>query len=223
MAPIRAALKPHALVVVVSWVVLLAAGAAWAGHRQPDYHGPESKCINGKYLHWNNPSKRYEIHTAGFPSGFTSRIDDAAAQWNGVGSSFTLTRDSGVAQDIRMMAVDGPANILAYTSLSYSCSTRAILSADITFDSGEDWYTGTGDAGNGIVGCFPVDCPVDAWSVATHEFGHFGGLGHYYLHDHDALCPDDTSHHTMCRALDRGTERDRTPAQYDRAAIQAIY
>lgn len=199
---------------------VLIGGVAFAGHLQPDYHGPNARCINGKYLHWNNGFQTFSTH--GFSSSFNARLDDGEHQWDSA-SGMNYSRDPNSNRDFFFGPIDGDGRILAFTSIRYRCDTRVMSDADMKFDSGEDWYTGTGDAGNGVVGCFPGGCPTDAWSIATHEFGHMSGIGHYYLHDHDSVCQDSSSHHTMCRSNYRGTERDRTIAQYDRAAIQAIY
>jgi hypothetical protein len=49
------------------------------------------------------------------------------------------------------------------------------------------------------------------------------GLGHYYSHDDDNTCRNDSSHHSMCRTNFAGTERDRTLAEWDRAAVNTNY
>lgn len=83
----------------------------------------------------------------------------------------------------------------------------------MSFDSSEDWHTGTGNPPPS--GCVPY-C-VDAWGISTHEFGHGTGgwlsgsaAGHFDPTANPGLCgtPGATDYHTMCITYQPSTSGD---------------
>lgn len=180
--------------------------------------------------------------TATFPTGdWRARVRNGASQWNGVNQPMKFTE---VAQrsnfdpykcpptygtnGIHWRNYDGRDGALAITGM---CSTATELySTNLTFDSSEDWYTGTGDAPDGFqvgTACVVGPCKVDAWSVASHEWGHMTGFDGPYDVGHfsrsEAICADDGGQHTMCPSIKKGTERQRTLETHDRHTFDAAY
>lgn len=94
-------------------------------------------------------------------------------------------------------------------------SWTKITKFSLNLDSDRDWYTGTGDAPD-----WPPD--VDAWSIASHEFGHATGWeGHF--NDSGDQCPGDGTEATMCPVYEGGSERWRTLSDHDSHTFENQY
>ncbi len=99
--------------------------------------------------------------------------------------------------------------LLAQTRRWVSGST--IYKIEIKYDSAENWYTGTGTPG--------AD-QVDAWSVATHEFGHALGL----RETQPVNCPGGGGNATMCPSSEGyGVTYARTLEYDDRLGVTVAY
>lgn len=112
------------------------------------------------------------------PQGFLADIEAAFDKWSSVsGVKFDQVADSSTT-DIRfgLNAVDGQDNVVGetdYITSGYKTSAGldALRSADIEFDTGENWTVKAGHevSADGLT----------LYQVALHEIGHALGLDHY--------------------------------------------
>ena len=183
--------------------------------------------------------------TSTFPGGdWRARVRDGVTQWNLAGQPL-VWEQIGQRADFNPDVCPGTAatnavhwrNIpdntgaLAYTTMCrYANNPQRMWSANIVFDSSRNWYTGTGDAPDGLfnnICALPPDCQWDAWSVASHEWGHASGFngpfdsGHF--NRNESICESNSSQHTMCPSLSIGTERMRTLEVHDRHTFDNAY
>ena len=163
----------------------------------------------------------YTSSTNGMPSGARNAINQGAQDWNDLNGSVTLVAGGNVgdysaddcppqyAQNaIHYGPIDGQSQVLAVATTCRFTSGNELYSMQITFDSAENWYTGTGNPSSG---------QIDLWAVATHEFGHTIGIAHYDAAD--AVCSSNTRQ-TMCPFY---AVSQRTPADHDIHGFAAAY
>lgn len=156
------------------------------------------------------------------PAGSTNRIKQGANDWNKLGTSVRLVAGREVANyaprggcptqyqknAMHYLPIDGPSGILGIATVCSVPGSGEIHSMQITFDSSESWYTGTG---------MPPEEQIDLWSVASHEFGHTLGIEHF--ESGDPICiPDERE--TMCPFY---SPTLRIPAEHDRHGLDARY
>ena len=155
------------------------------------------------------------------PNGAENAINKGAEDWNGLNGSVTLNPGSNVgnyspdecpatfAQNaIHYKPIDGPSSVLAVATTCRFTSGNELYSMQITFDTAENWYTGTGNPSSG---------QIDLWAVATHEFGHTIGIAHFDAAD--AVCSNNTRQ-TMCPFY---AVSQRGPADHDVHGFSAAY
>lgn len=153
----------------------------------------------------NNVNYSYSPY---LPSGFRSPTNLGAVAWNNVTtSSWTFNRVSSSSNYVEYAGVDGALGAAAVTTLYMSGNqiTRFV----IRYDSSENWYTGSS---------VPGSTQIDAWSVASHEFGHALGLDHSQA----ANCPGNYSDATMCN-ITLGETRWRSLATDDANGVTFLY
>lgn len=163
----------------------------------------------------------YTASTNNMPSGAVAAINRGAKDWNDLNGSVTLIPGENVANyspdecppqyaqnAIHYAPIDGASKVLAVATTCRFTSGNELYSMQITFDTGEDWYTGTGT---------PPSGKIDLWAVATHEFGHTIGIAHFDAAD--AVCANNTRE-TMCPFY---TVSQRLPANHDVHGFTAAY
>lgn len=177
-------------------------------------------------------SQEYQFTTS-FPAlTFRDRVTDGFIAWNQLGEPVTFSRGANTSDfdpavcpptygknGIHWRAIDGPFDpstsppsgvVSAQVQTCYFTQQGTELySANMSFDSAEAWYTGTGATPDG---------QIDMWSVASHEAGHMTGWsGHYDDFQVDpAMCDYGSDfHQTMCKAHVIGTVRGRTLEAHD--------
>lgn len=119
-----------------------------------------------------------------YPAGeWRQRVGNAAQTWNSVSTSSWWWTESLIGPEglLNYYGIDGPGNVLAGTTPSLCGSNYCGF--QMTVDSAETWYTGTGT---------PSSSQNDLLSLLVHEFGHALGLGHT-----NVSCSG-TSRPTMC-------------------------
>lgn len=138
---------------------------------------------NADGIHWHEGLPTYWISTS-VPSSWRIPVLDAASTWgatlfdlNYQGTTSSTSPGSSSTHIVWRGTIPSawhsgcpPATTLACTRTSFS--GNHITDSDIVFN--KDKSMGTSDFNCTFLG--PVT--VDVQSVALHEFGHFGGLGH---------------------------------------------
>lgn len=104
-------------------------------------------------------------------AGFTSQISAAFADWTSRANIVFKQQasTSGAQITFSLSYIDGLNKVLGSTNYTYS--GQKMVSAAVTFDSGEGWHA----SGNQIVS----NDAVNFFVVAVHEIGHALGLDHY--------------------------------------------
>ncbi len=187
---------------------------------------------------WKRVSQPWRF-TRGFPSGGgeRARVRDGLRQWQNLGEPLIFSERSEVANfdpipcppptrnAIHYREVDGRWRALAFTRIC--TESGQITSFQIVFDRDEAWYWGTGDAGDRLIQ--PLGCEADAWSAASHEWGHAHGYaragcdgGGHFCESAD-ICADNSDQHTMCPQYRPGSERWRTIEEHDKHTYQQAY
>jgi hypothetical protein len=179
---------------------------------------------------WQTTSQVWNF-TQGFPTGaFRTRVRDGVAQWNNIGANFRFNEGGQVANyssttcptsgrnGVHYRTIDGSGGTLAETLMCFGAG--AMSSANIAFDSQESWYTAT---------LVPTGSQRDAWSVATHEWGHATGFYGPYANGHfnpaESICTAG-SPQTMCPTYVPPTATDpkmRTVSGHDTHTFSAAY
>lgn len=155
------------------------------------------------------------------PGGSRNAINAGAEDWNALNGSVTLIPGANVANfspdqcppsyqqnAMHYADIDGPSGVLAVATTCRFTTGNELYSMQITFDSGESWYTGTGN---------PSASQIDMWAVATHEFGHTIGIAHFDAAD--SVCSGNVRQ-TMCPFY---AVSQREPADHDTHGFTAAY
>lgn len=150
-----------------------------------------------------------------------TRVKDGAAEWDAVNTSLDFKFDGTDLSEsfndcpnaldkstvFYLSIIDPPGeDILGYTlSCPYNSDSTRLKAFHLAFDSGNSWYSGTGD---------PSASDVDTWSVATHELGHAGGFSGHFA---GAVCSSSpsTTDQTMCPNYEFGRKCWRTLETHD--------
>lgn len=149
----------------------------------------------------NNPV--YDGHV--LSSGWNNAVSNGRNQWNNVTPSpLSILRDDTSNNEVTLGATGGQAGTTTRT-----CVNGTITDADIVFNSSFTWYTGTGSPGSSW----------DAWSVATHEFGHHIGFEHT-----QGVCGgSESTKPTMCSGYSAGKTYKRSLEFDDKNGLNVIY
>ena len=140
--------------------------------------------VNGSQvtLKWNTTPVRYFVNDQGVPgvtaADFQTATAQAFATWQAVPSASITYQFAGFTSSVpgdddgvsTLGFLNEPAldRVLASTSFLVDDATGALLESDIFFNSAFTWSV----APNGEPGKWDVQ------TIATHEIGHFSGLGH---------------------------------------------
>ena len=136
-------------------------------------------------LKWRAGTISYFVRDEGVPNVSAAEFEGAVARafdtWNAVETADTDVQFTGFT-NLQPFDVDDVNTIgfrerqdldrvLATTGFTYLVSTGELVEADIFFNSRYPWTTASGGQGGRF----------DVQSIATHEAGHFLGLGHSAL------------------------------------------
>lgn len=168
-----------------------------------------------------------------FPSGnLRDRVEDGAQDWNPLAGNMQFHRGGvnvtwsyGAACSNRSLGengvhwnqIDGPAGSgggkSVWASVRHCFKQNGDLKAiQIQFDREENWHTGTAN---------PPSDKLDAWSVATHEFGHATGWAGHFEPGWE-VCTN-APRHTMCPYINYGGDYQRQPEDHDKHTFNAAY
>ncbi len=173
--------------------------------------------------------------TPSVPSGdWRNRIGDGVRQWNQLGESLQYQAGSDMADrdprnscspvgtiTMHRFNIDGGGGTVGRSGYcEYLSGGTGRFSSWIIFDKSEEWCLGTGDCYDGFLGT-GLGANIDLWSVASHEWGHVGALGHYAAND--GVCADNDAQATMCPKFTPGSERLRTLEPHDIDSFRLRY
>jgi hypothetical protein len=132
-------------------------------------------------------------------------VEDGAQDWTFIQpSDFQFSRQ-GVVTQTWNVTCDASTDVVIFDraltgayarTISCNKTSGAFKEVQIAFDNEQSWYTGTGG---------PSSSQVDAFHIATHEFGHATGWGPHLgtSLDCDQVAPIDFgTWQTMCNSLD---------------------
>ena len=166
-------------------------------------------------------------HTPSVPSSFRPIVEKAAKKWTRLDATLDLAHGSDYSSNYDWATCSGRngihvddrgdlgsrGGVLALTVVCYSTSSNQLTSANIAFDSTENWYVGTKS---------PASNQMDLFSVAVHEFGHFTGFaGHF--DSGESICANNKSVQTMCPAYTVGTKWQRSLESHDQHTFLDAY
>lgn len=168
---------------------------------------------------WKLPQTVTYRPTPSVPSSALTAISRGASAWNGLSplslrvSTTRLPRDfyysTCASRDwLGIHFYRLPTGVMGR---HHRCVNSAGLtySSQVVFNKDVRWYTGTGSP-----------TAYDLWSVATHEFGHAAGLGHW---TGSSLCPRSSRIHSMCQGSTYRRDYKRSPELHDRHTFQSAY
>lgn len=168
--------------------------------------------------------------------GFRDRVKQGVGQWNAQGQPLQfvyLTGDYGdwqscesrVTNAVRYAPIDGAGGVLAQAHVCYYEDIHQITNVLITFDSAEPWNPTTEDSNDPGPFGLCINCEVDVWGVAAHEWGHATGFLHLDSWGVDPVnCNQDSlSYHTMCGTYYYGSDRERTLEVHDYHTFNTAY
>jgi hypothetical protein len=175
---------------------------------------------------WASMPARYD-YTSSVPSSWRPVVDNGANQWskvkradfdfargNDVGNYdwSICTGKSGIHVAGSGSGLGSSGGVLAVTVVCWPQGSSWLSSANVAFDSAENWYVGTGS---------PSSSQIDLFSVATHELGHAAGFsGHFAGTD---ICPNNSDMQTLCAAYTRGTTWPRSLEKHDKHTLRDAY
>lgn len=170
----------------------------------------------GKYatlsggIRWNSFPISYTIDASSSGIDTTASKNAVKAAFKNIddeqhpsGDFFVLTT-SNPKITVKWASLDGPGGALAQTTTYYNTATKAIIKADIVFDSGDKWSV------DSKFGCSGGGASFDIQNVATHEIGHAIGLGHVadnLLTMYKYASPGETLKSSLGRGDQRGIDK----------------
>lgn len=183
-------------------------------------------------MKWNQMPVRYYIEGAGVPGVTATQLQTTVAAsfdtWHNVPTSsvsaqfvdYTTAQPGGPADGLSVIGFvsdpDEP-DVLGSTDWFVDTTTGEIIESDIFFNSVAPWSVAAG----GESGHF------DLQSIATHEIGHFWGLGHSALGETEVV---PGGRRVIAKAsvmfpiaFSSGNTRDRTLQPDDIAGISDLY
>lgn len=199
---------------LLAGMLLIALPQVASSHAAGQFY-PAKWSITGIHYHFS----------LGFPTdpALRDRIHDGAKEWNALPPSLNFIREpNDVAADaftncpsdantIRFPFIDGQGGTYAET---IHCIAGSVTRFKTRFDSGENWYKGTGD---------PPANETDVWSIAAHELGHATGWAGHFA-ESDSICPDGGQRHTMCPGfIYMGKKFLRSLEDHDRHTFDNAY
>jgi hypothetical protein len=183
-------------------------------------------------LRWDAPRVRWFALDRGVPgvtaSQFQAAVDAAFDTWEAVDTASVAFDFGGVTgaepfedDDLSVFGFQNEPElerVLGATSFIVDVITGEIIESDVFFNSSFPWSTAAGGDPNGI----------DLQSVATHEIGHFVGLGHSALGETELLAEERrrvlaTAAVMFPIAFGRGNIADRELQPDDIAGVSDLY